>query len=236
MTRRTRLALGGALVTGVIGLGVWLRCGPLPPGLLDPHETPSLTVVDRRGEVLYEARSSLGTRGSALRPEDVPPLMRDATIAAEDVRFRRHIGVDPIAIVRAAWKDLRARRIVEGGSTITQQVAELLLKQQNGGYRRGWWAKAREAVIALRLEHRLSKDEILARYLSLAPYGNQITGAARASDAYFGRPLESLTVAESAFLAALPQQPTRFNPWRRPEAARGRQLRAQRRVCPPSTG
>ncbi|OYW01601.1 MAG: hypothetical protein B7X11_03975, partial [Acidobacteria bacterium 37-65-4] len=151
--------------------------------------------------------------------------MRDATIAAEDVRFRRHIGVDPIAIVRAAWRDIRARRIVEGGSTITQQVAELLLRQQAGTRARGWWTKAREAVIALRLEHRLTKDEILARYLSLAPYGNQITGAARASQAYFGRPLASLTVAETTFLAALPQQPTRFNPWRRPDAARARQRR-----------
>ena len=225
MTRRRRLALAGTLLTGVVGLGVWLRCGPLPSGLLDPHETPSITVVDRHGEVLYEARSSLGTRGDVLRPVDVPPLMRDATIAAEDVRFARHLGVDPIAILRAAWKDLRARRIVEGGSTITQQVAELLLKQQHPEYRRGWIAKAREAVIALRLEHRLTKDEILARYLSLAPYGNQITGAARASQAYFGRPLETLTVAETAFLAALPQQPTRFNPWRRPDAARARQLR-----------
>ena len=225
MTRRTRLVLATTLTTGVIAAGVWLRCGPLPAGLLDPHESPSLTVVDRHGEVLYEARSSLGTRGDALRPEDVPPTMRDATIAAEDVRFMRHVGVDPFAIARASWRNLRARRVVEGGSTITQQVAELLLRQQHGVAARGWWAKAREAVIALRLEHRLTKAEIMARYLSLAPYGNQITGAARASQAYFSRPLESLTVAETAFLAALPQQPSRFNPWRRPDAARTRQLR-----------
>ncbi len=224
MTPRRRLTLV-ALLTGSIAGGVWLRCGALPPGFLDTHESPSVVVVDRHGEVLYEARSSSGTRGSVLRPEDVPASLRDATIAAEDVRFRHHVGVDPIAIVRAAWKDLRARRIVEGGSTITQQVADLLLRQQNGVASRGWWAKAREAVIALRLEHRLTKDEILARYLSLAPYGNQITGAARASEAYFGRPASSLTVAESAFIAALPQQPTRFNPWRRPDAARARQQR-----------
>jgi len=224
MTRQRRLSLA-LLLTGGIGGGVWLRCGALPPGLLDTHESPSVVVVDRRGEVLYEARSTSGTRGSLLRPDEVPAALRDATIAAEDVRFRRHIGVDPIAIVRAAWKDVRARRIVEGGSTITQQVADLLLRQQTGAASRGWWAKAREAVIALRLEHHLTKDEILARYLSLAPYGNQITGAARASEAYFGRAVSSLTVAEAAFIAALPQQPTRFNPWRRPDAARARQQR-----------
>ena len=221
---RRRYVAAALLVSGVAAV-VWLRCGPLPAGLLDQRESPSVVVVDRHGELLYEARSASGTRGDALRPGDVPSALRDATIAAEDVRFSRHVGVDPIAIVRAAWRDIRARRIVEGGSTITQQVAELLLRQQTGTRARGWWTKAREAVIALRLEHRLTKDEILARYLSLAPYGNQITGAARASQAYFGRPVASLTVAETAFLAALPQQPSRFNPWRRPDAARARQRR-----------
>ena len=224
MTRRRRLSVTLAL-GGAVAVGVWLRCGALPAGLLDHRESPSIVVVDRHGEVLYEARSASGTRGDDLAPGDVPPTLRDATIAAEDVRFRRHVGVDPIAIARAAWRDIRARRIVEGGSTITQQVADLLLRRQTGTAARGWWAKAREAVIALRLEHQLTKDEILAHYLSLAPYGNQITGAARASEAYFGRPVGSLTVAESAFIAALPQQPTRFNPWRRPEAARARQQR-----------
>ena len=121
-------------------------------------------------------------------------------------------GVDPVAVVRALWRNVRARRVVEGGSTITQQVAELLLRRQGQAPARRFGAKLREAVIALRLEHRLSKDEILALYLSLAPYGNQITGAARASQAYFGRTVAELTVAESAYLAALPQQPTRFNP------------------------
>lgn len=224
MTRRSKIALATAL-TGALAGGVWLRCGPLPAGLLDTRETPSIVIVDRRGEVLYEARSSSGTRGSVLTPEEIPAALRDATIAAEDVRFRRHPGVDPVAIVRAAWRDIRARRVVEGGSTITQQVVDLLLRRQTGTAARGWWAKAREAVIALRLEHRLTKDQILAQYLSLAPYGNQITGVTRASEAYFGRPASTLTVAEAAFLAALPQQPTRFNPWRRADAARPRQLR-----------
>ena len=212
------------MVVAGVALGVWLRCGPIPALLLTSVDPGSLVIVDRRGEVLYEARSSAGTRGSVMRPEDVPPALRDATMAAEDARFRGHLGVDPIAIARAAWRNLRAGRIVEGGSTITQQVVDLSLRRQ-GTPARGWMAKAREALYALRLEHRLTKDEILARYLTMAPYGNQITGAARASGAYFGRPVESLTVAEAAFLAALPQQPTRFNPWRRPDAARPRQRR-----------
>ena len=77
-----------------------------------------------------------------------------------------------------------------------------------------WLQKIDEAIVALRLEHRLTKPEILALYLNLAPYGNQITGAERASHAYFGMPASLLTPAQAAFLAALPQRPSRFNPWR----------------------
>ncbi|HET9372191.1 MAG TPA: penicillin-binding protein 1C, partial [Vicinamibacterales bacterium] len=97
-----------------------------------------------------------------------------------------------------------------------------------GRVSRGWTSKLREAVWAIRLEHRLSKDEILARYLNLAPYGNQIEGASRAAQAYFGRDAASLTPAEAAFLAALPQQPTRYNPWKGATAARRRQQRILR--------
>jgi penicillin-binding protein 1C len=142
------------------------------------------------------------------------------------VRFERHVGVDPAGVVRAAWRNMVAGRVVQGGSTITQQVAKLLLRRQSGGVvDRGWRAKLRETAIALRLEHRLSKREILALYLNLAPYGNQIEGAERAARAYFQRPGAQLTAAEAAFLAALPQQPTTFNPWREPARARQRQRR-----------
>jgi penicillin-binding protein 1C len=233
MRVRRRILVGSGFLAA-LAFGFWLRCGAVPDWVIANVQSESTIVVDRHGEVLYEARSSSGTRGSVMRPEDVPPLLRDATIAAEDARFRRHVGVDPIAIARAAWRNMRAGRIVEGGSTISQQVIDLSRrlidgsgnresKGGSGNRRIGWFGKLQEAVYALRLEHRFSKDEILARYLTLAPYGNQITGAARASEAYFGRSVASLTVAETAFLAALPQQPTRFNPWRRPDAARPRQ-------------
>ena len=156
----------------------------------------------------------------------LPPTLVAATLAAEDARFRSHLGVDPVAMVRAAWSNVRAGRVVQGGSTITQQVAKLLLARSGEPPRsRNVAAKIREAVIALRLEHRLTKDEILALYLTLAPYGNQIEGAERASRAYFSRAAASLTPAEAAFLAALPQQPSRYNPWRDPARARRRQAR-----------
>jgi penicillin-binding protein 1C len=213
-------------IAAVVVVAGWLRLGPLPAGLLDQAAHESTAVVDRHGEVLYESRSAFGTRGERMGEGDLPPALVQATLAAEDERYRSHPGVDPIAMGRALWRNVRAGRVVQGGSTITQQVVKLLLARRDGaGRARGWMTKAREAVYALRLEHRLDKTEILALYLSLAPYGNQVEGAARASQEYFGRDAATLTAAEAAFLAALPQQPTRYNPWRDAATARGRQIR-----------
>ena len=207
-------------VVCALGLLCWLRLGPLPAGLLDDPASVSTTVLDRHGAVLYEARSKNGTRGSRLSADALPKHVVDATIAAEDRRFWSHPGVDPIAIARAALRDARALRIEQGGSTLTQQVAKLLLAglrsqdSSTASQSRGLAAKAREAVVAIRLEHRLSKREILALYLNLAPYGNQIVGVERASHAYFGTSASQLTTAQSAFLAGLPQRPSAFNPHR----------------------
>ena len=163
-----------ALLAGV----AYVRLGPISPKLLDLRDAESTMVVDRHGEVLYEARSADGARTSWIAPDHLPPALVDATLAAEDRRFFRHPGLDPIAVVRAAARNARRGRWVEGGSTITQQVAKLLLARQNAGGRRELGAKIREAVLALRLEHRFSKREILALYLNLAPYGNQQIGRA----------------------------------------------------------
>ena len=104
---------------------------------------------------------------------ELAPSLVAATIAAEDRRFWSHPGVDPVAIARAAWQNLSEGQIVEGGSTITQQVAKLLLNRGSPKRVRGVREKIREAVLALRLEHRFDKREILALYLNLAAYGNQ---------------------------------------------------------------
>jgi membrane peptidoglycan carboxypeptidase len=161
-----------------------------------------------------------GTRAESLSAQKLPARVVEATLVAEDRRFRRHPGVDPIAITRAMLHNVRAMRVVEGGSTITQQVAKLLLRSTNRSLRQ----KAREAVLALRLEHRYTKDEILALYLNRAPYGNRIDGIASASRAYFGCAPDQLTAAQAAFLASLPQRPSAFNPLRDPARARTRQL------------
>ncbi len=210
----------------VLALFVWLRAGPLPHGLLETGQNQSTTVFDRNGEVLYESRAGDGTRAVWLEERALPANLVSATIAAEDRRFYRHAGVDPMAIVRAAWRNLREGAVVEGGSTITQQVAKLLVARKNGGRQaRGFSAKIREAIVSVRLEHRLSKREILTLYLNLAPYGNQIQGAERASRAYFGSPASLLTPAQAAFVAGLPQRPSRFNPFRTPAPALARQRR-----------
>jgi len=202
----------------------WIRLGPLPQDLLEPAAGVSTIVYDRSGEILYEARAGDGSRSMRLSAAALPQALADATVAAEDHRFWRHPGVDPIALVRAAVRNLRARAVVEGGSTITQQTVKLLLAGSEGTMpTRSVRAKLREAVLALRLEHRLTKREILALYLNTASYGNQLTGAERASRAYFGGGTSVLTPAQAAFLAALPQRPTTLNPYRDPSRARRRQ-------------
>ena len=222
MRRPVTLASVGIIAV----LAAWLRMGPLPADLLDPPGASSIVVLDRHGEVLYEARAADGSRTARLDAAALPQALVDATIAAEDHRFWRHPGLDPIALVRAAARNIRHRRVVEGGSTITQQAAKLLIaRADEGAGRRNVAAKLREAVIAIRLEHRFSKREILALYLNLASYGNQLTGAERASRAYFGRNAALLTPAQAAFLAALPQRPSSFNPYRDPARARARQER-----------
>lgn len=218
-----RVRIAAALAAVVAGM--YVRLGPLPAGLLDLRRAPSTAIVDRSGEPLYEARGDDGTRASWLAADRLPQPLIDATIAAEDRRFFHHPGVDPVAVGRAAVRNVRQRRWLEGGSTLTQQAAKLLLARTEPRGSRGLGAKIREAVIALRLEHRLTKREILALYLNLAPYGNQLTGADRASRAYFGHDAGLLTPAQAAFLAALPQRPTTYNPFRDPQRARRRQER-----------
>ena len=220
--------LCASLACGVAML-LWLRLGPLPDRLLDEPQ-PSTIVVDRHGVQLYEARSGDGTRTVTLTAASLPLPLVAATIAAEDRRFWSHPGVDAIAIVRAAKTNLIERSLVEGGSTITQQVAKLLLNRKTPSRTRGWSAKVHEAVIALRLEHRFTKRELLAMYLNLAAYGNQVSGVERASQLYFGVSSSMLTPAQAAFLAGLPQRPTGFNPFRRRDAALARQRAVLKRM------
>ena len=226
-TRRVILALGA----GAVLLMAWIRMGPIPADLLDARAHTSTIVVDRNGVPLYEALSNSGTRGTSADAASLPPIVVAATLAAEDRRFFSHPGVDVVAIVRALKTNLAERRVVEGGSTISQQVAKLLLNRQHPERERGVLAKIWEATLALRLEHRYSKQEMLAMYLNLASYGNQIAGIERASDVYFGVRASMLTPAQAALLAGLPQRPSGYNPYRSSNGTFARQRTVLRRMA-----
>jgi penicillin-binding protein 1C len=222
----TRLKLAAFIAVPLLALILWARLGPLPPELLDRRPHLSTTIVDRNGVVLFDGLSESGTRMLEIDAAAIPPRVAAATIAAEDKRFLSHPGIDPLAVVRAALRNLRERRAAEGGSTITQQTAKLLLANR----KRNFSGKVREALVALRLERRLSKPEILALYLNRAPYGSQYSGIERASRGYFGVPASELTAAQAALLAALPQRPSELNPRAHLSRALARQKVVLRRM------
>ncbi|MBV9496006.1 MAG: penicillin-binding protein 1C [Acidobacteria bacterium] len=219
MNVRGRFARIGAagLLAGGFFLGSWMRFGPVPK--IDAAQFTSTVIVDRRGEVISEPLSPVATRSAWLTK--IPANVQRATIAAEDRRYFHHGPVELRSIARALYWNVRSHHTVQGGSTITQQVAKMLLRSPD----RSLPAKLREAVYAYRLQAHHTKAEILALYLNLAPYGNQIHGIARASRAYFGCEPEDLTIAQAAFLASLPQRPSAFNPLRDEKAAVARQRR-----------
>jgi penicillin-binding protein 1C len=222
--------LTAACLVALLALALWLRLGPIDPALLDLDDVTSTVVVDRRGVPLYESLSGDGTRNVRLDARNLPPLLVAATLAAEDRRFWAHPGVDPIAMARALRQNVSEGRVVEGGSTITQQVAKLLLNRRVPKRSRGVREKIREAVLALRLEHRFDKRDVLALYLNLAAYGNQAVGAGKASRAYFAAEPSMLTPAQAAFLAGLPQRPSGYNPFRHRDQAIARQRTVLRRM------
>jgi len=149
----------------------------------------------------------------------VPTHVRLAFLGAEDADFYRHRGVDPMSIVRALVNNLRSGATRQGGSTITQQVVKNLLLTNE----RSWQRKAREAILALKLETKLSKDDILYLYLNQIYFGGNAYGIAAAAKTYFDVEVEDLTVGQAALLAGLPQAPSRYDPLRQPKQAIARQ-------------
>ena len=212
--------------------GSLVRLGPVPVSVRAP--SVGIAVVDRHGVPLdamsarvlgnASAGASAGGLSGRFPLSRLAPRLAAATIAAEDERFASHVGVDPIALGRAVAADVRAGAVVQGGSTITQQLVKVRrTAARRGRADRGIAEKAREALYAVRLEHRFSKDEILSSYLTEAPYGGAVVGADAAAQAYFAISPSQLTWAQAAYLAALPQRPSRFDPRRDPTAALTRQ-------------
>ena len=150
---------------------------------------------------------------------EMSPWLIKSFLAAEDAGFYEHEGVELLGIVRAAIHNLRAGEIVQGGSTITQQVVKSLLLTPERSYTR----KMKEAILAYRLENHLNKDEILTIYLNQIFLGAGAYGVEAAAREYFGKNAQDLTLAQSALIAALPKAPSRLNPYRNPQGARHRQ-------------
>ena len=185
-----------------------------PPPLERMREV-SPVVVDRHGEWLMAFTTRQGTWRLEARLDEIDPEFRRRLIAIEDERFWLHPGVDPIALARASLSYLRAGRVTQGGSTITMQLARLLEPRP-----RTVGSKLIEIVRAMQIERRLNKREILAAYLTLAPYGGNLEGVRAASRAYFQRDPQWLDDAEMALLIALPQAPEARRPDRHPAQAR----------------
>ncbi|MDQ7065722.1 MAG: penicillin-binding protein 1C [candidate division KSB1 bacterium] len=201
---------------------------PIPASRLTFQEMQSVRIEDRRGELLRELLSPRQGYGRWRSLQEISPDFIIAILAAEDHRFFLHRGVRLRAIARAAWQNLRAGRIVSGGSTITQQLVRQIYPIQPTVF-----SKLQEIWLALRLEHTLSKVEILEQYINRVPFGNLNYGIDAAARFYFGRPPAHLSLAQASFLAALPQAPSRLNPLRHFKAAQQRQqriLRAMRKL------
>ncbi len=169
-------------------------------------------IYDRNGNLLADLSGELR---EYVPLRDIPPALQLATVASEDRRFFQHSGIDLRAIMRALYQDLKHKEIVEGGSTITQQLARNLYLSQRKSLSR----KMQEMAIAIRLERHYSKEEILEMYLNKVYYGSGAYGVGIASKIYFGKPVSQLNLAECALLAAIPRRPNDYSPYRNPELA-----------------
>jgi penicillin-binding protein 1A len=224
---RRRPGLGWALLRWLLHLAVWggLALGvlllwfardlPRPESALDAVRRPSLTLEDRAGHVFATYGDVVG---EPLHLADMPPYLPAAAVAIEDRRFWHHWGFDPIGLVRAALTNLRAGHVVQGGSTITQQVAKNLFLSNARTFRR----KVQELLLTLWLERHFTKRQILEIWLNRVYLGSGAWGVDAAARIYFGVSARHVTLWQAAVLAGLPRAPSRFSPRVDPAAAAAR--------------
>ncbi|MGL4727414.1 MAG: transglycosylase domain-containing protein, partial [Bosea sp. (in: a-proteobacteria)] len=202
-----------------LGLGglVLYHASQLPPidKLSVPKRPPNIAILAADGTLIAN-RGETGGRTVNIR--ELPPYLPNAFIAIEDRRFHSHWGIDPVGIGRAVVRNITARGVSQGGSTLTQQLAKnLFLTQERTASR-----KIQEAILALWLEQTYSKDQILELYLNRVYFGAGAYGVEAAAQRYFGKSARSVTLAEAAMLAGLVQAPSRLAPNRNPDAAEKR--------------
>src|SRR5499425_134178 len=216
---------GLALVGGLLAAFVFALLYPTLPtleALTDYQPKIPLRVVSADGDLLGEFGEE---RRAVVKIRDVPEVMRQAILAAEDERFYQHGGVDYLSVLRAALANATSG-IQQGAGTITMQVARNFFLTRERTLTR----KVREVLLAYKIEANLSKDEILELYVNQIYLGQRAYGFAAASQIYFGKPLSQIDVAEAAMLAGLPKAPSAYNPVANPKRARIRQQYVLRRM------
>jgi penicillin-binding protein 1A len=188
---------------------------PRPESALDAARRPSLTLRDRAGHIFATYGDVVG---DPLRLTDLPPSLPAAVVAVEDRRFWHHPGIDPIGLARAVWVNTTSGRLVQGGSTITQQVAKTLFLTNARTVRR----KVQELMLTIWLERSFSKKEILEIYLNRVYLGAGAWGVDAGARMFFGISARKVSLEQAAVLAGLPRAPSRFNPRVNPVAAASR--------------
>ncbi|MBN2809312.1 MAG: transglycosylase domain-containing protein, partial [Deltaproteobacteria bacterium] len=213
------LGLLGSLVGAGLLAGVfyyYARDLPKITSLKDYHPYTMTEVFAQDGQLI----GRFGLEKRKIAPvEEIPDLLKKAFIASEDSRFYEHQGLDFLGIARAMVKNIEARRIVQGGSTITQQVTKSLLLTPERKFKR----KIKEALLAYRIEKYLTKDEILFIYLNQIYLGHGMYGVEMASQRYFGKKVRDLNLAEMTIIAGMPKAPSNLSPINNPEASAARQ-------------
>ena len=206
-----------SVLVGILGGFLYWTVADLPSVKLLEEYTPmeSSMVYSSDGQLLTELYLE---RRTFIPCYQIPDHVKKAFISVEDVRFYRHPGVDFIGILRALWHDIRAGGIVEGGSTITQQLARMLFLESDKSIKR----KIKEAALSLLIEKHYTKDEILGMYLNQAYFGARAYGIEAAAQTYFGKSVKDLTVAEAALLASMPKAPSVYSPFKNPGKAKER--------------
>jgi len=193
---------------------------PLPKVLTELRPQETVKIFDRNGTLIDEEIKDAQGRQTFVSIAEIPSNLKNAFLAAEDQRFYEHSGVDFSAILRAVWQNVSAGEVVSGGSTITQQLVRNLIGVNQT---RSFAQKIKESVFALRLSRIHDKDQVFELYLNSIYFGGLAYGVEAASFQYFGKSVQNLDLAESAFLAGLPQAPNRYYPFKHFETAKQRQ-------------
>jgi penicillin-binding protein 1A len=215
----------GLALTALVALATVLIYPELPSleALTDYRPKIPLRVYSEEGQLIAEFGEE---RRAFVKIKDVPTELKQAILAAEDERFYQHGGIDTLGVLRAAIANATARGAKEGASTITMQVARNFFLSSEKTLKR----KLSEALLAIKIEHSLSKDQILELYINQIYLGQRAYGFAAAAQVYYGKPLDKLNTAEFAMLAGLPKAPSRFNPHVNPKRATQRQHYVLRRM------